>query len=102
MSGIVAEQVATKKSLNIEITDRKFESRKLLNLSKECIARVDGVEKFTVTGLELLKQQIDVLNSNLKSVKASNLNSKSTSKDLNELHQTLEDLKTTVQNIKNI
>ena len=100
-SGIVAEQVATKKSLNIEITDRKFESRKLLNLSKECIARVDGVEKFTVTGLELLKQQIDVLNSNLKSVKASNLNSKSTSKDLNELHQTLEDLKTTVQNIKN-
>ena len=115
ISGVVADQVALRKQLNIEIVERKGEAKKIENLSRNNTTRVDGVEKFTVAGLELLKQQIDVLNTSIKNLKSSKslgsatqaLRAKEvrmehdTFQDMENLHRLVDDLKTTVNHLKN-
>ena len=114
VSGILADQIALRKQLNIEILERKSETKKIDDVTRDTSTRTDGVEKFTVAGLELLKRQIDVLNSNIKSLKPSKhliATSKTleseikvtddTSDDFKKLHRMIDDLKTTVQSLKN-
>ena len=112
--GLLAEQIALRKQLNIEILEQKGVTNKVDNLARHNSSRLDSVEKITISGLELLKQQIDVLNTNIKNLKSSkslNLVSnslgnkevqieKETPQELESLHRMVDDLKTTVTNLK--
>ena len=115
-------QAALQKQLGIETMDRKFNEKRVEDCLKKLAPRIENGEKFTLSGLEVLKKQIDLLTNkidDLNAPSALNLNhalsrlyptsttattiqasNKDFTTDIEDLKRTLDDIKSTVRELK--
>ena len=120
--GLKSTQAAMQKQLGIETSNRKFNEKRVEDCLKKLAPRIENGEKFTLSGLEVLKKQIDSLTNkidDLNAPSASNLNhalsrlnpisttattiqtsNKDFTTDVEDLKRTLDDIKSTVWELK--
>ena len=99
-SSNVAAQMALEKKLNIEVSERKSDFITATDNFKNLAPRLDSSEKFTISAFQLMKKQVDAINSDLTNLKKTGASIKKTSFFGNSDHEDLEDLKKTVEDLK--
>ena len=65
-AGFQASQIALQKQLGLETNDQKFNESRFQDCLKKIAPRIENGEKFTLSGLELLKKQIDMLTNKIE------------------------------------
>ena len=118
-SGFQASQIALQKQLGLETNERKFNENRFQDCFKKLAPRIENGEKFTLSGLDLLKKQIDMLSNKIDDIKSpdasaltkslENLNTKTNttlpvagniSNDIDDLKRNFEDVKATIRELK--
>ena len=118
--GLQATQAALQKELGIEVNNRKFNENCFQDCLKKIAPRIENGEKFTLSGLDLLKKQIDIISnkindlqtpnasslnqalSNLNTVTRSNTvnNNNAISLEVEDLKRSLDYIKSTIRQLK--